>query len=154
MNKNGGFTLIELLVVVLIIGILAGVALPQYEKSVTKARFSEAIITVRFLREQQRLFYLANGRFAQTFDELGVDGFSGDTEFVKKDFSYGLRGYYGGSVQALYMRQPHVWIEVYGLDDRVVCTADKNNKKGNDLCRTYGPQEPSLDGDAWWSYRL
>jgi len=152
-NKKG-FTLIELLVVVLIIGILSAVALPQYTKAVQKARMTEAITLVRFLRDQQRLYQLANGNYASTFDELGADGFEGTADIRKKDFMYGLRRYYGGSVQAFYQKTPHIWIEAYGNDDRIVCTASKDNAEGNAFCRTYGPQEECLDGETWWSYRI
>ena len=65
-----GFTLIELLVVVLIIGILSAVALPQYTKSVEKARASEAVSMMKSLSAGFEEYVLANGTLPNSFEEL------------------------------------------------------------------------------------
>ena len=67
------FTLIELLVVVLIIGILAAIALPQYERAVEKSRLAEAKIILRHIADAQRAYYMTNGKYSENLDELGVD---------------------------------------------------------------------------------
>lgn len=67
-----GFTLIELLVVVLIIGILASVALPQYQTAVAKSRIAGLIALGRSLQEAQKLHYMENGVFTNDFNLLDV----------------------------------------------------------------------------------
>ncbi|MDY6128654.1 MAG: prepilin-type N-terminal cleavage/methylation domain-containing protein, partial [Elusimicrobiaceae bacterium] len=53
-SRLGGFTLVELLVVVLIIGILAAMAMPQYFKAVERARMAEAITLMDSIVKSQR----------------------------------------------------------------------------------------------------
>ena len=65
------FTLIELLVVVLIIGILAAVALPQYEKAVEKSRSREAILSLNAMWKNMQLCYLEFG--ATNYEECAVN---------------------------------------------------------------------------------
>lgn len=73
-NKKG-FTLIEMLVVVLIIGILAAVALPQYFKAVEKSRSSEALSvmgSISAAMERGRLVD-ANNHYPAALSELDIE---------------------------------------------------------------------------------
>src|ERR1700758_980679 len=62
-RSKGGFTLIELLVVVLIIGILAAIAVPQYFKVVEKGKASEGLATLDSLRSAQERYLAATGSY-------------------------------------------------------------------------------------------
>ncbi len=67
-----GFTLIELLVVVLIIGILAAVAFPQYQKAVVKSRFADALPNLHAVAQASQACYLEKGRWCE-FAELSLN---------------------------------------------------------------------------------
>ena len=63
----------ELLAVVLIIGILAAIALPQYRKAVMKARFSELKVFTRALAAAEDRYFFANNAYTTDISLLDID---------------------------------------------------------------------------------
>ncbi|MDE3277319.1 MAG: prepilin-type N-terminal cleavage/methylation domain-containing protein [Spirochaetota bacterium] len=94
LSRLGGFTLIELLVVVLIIGILAAMAMPQYFKAVERSRMTEAVAIMDSVAKAQRRKYMQRNTFTSNFEALDVapKGAKGENYYTKGDPETGRGG--------------------------------------------------------------
>ena len=82
-----GFTLIELLVVVLIVGILAAVAVPQYNRAVEKTRLVQLRVRLDALYKSAQLYELANGQWPSDVRELDLDVTSAAQEITQSELT-------------------------------------------------------------------
>ncbi|MCQ2410809.1 MAG: hypothetical protein MJ053_04890 [Elusimicrobiaceae bacterium] len=134
----------------LIIGILAAIALPQYQKTVMKSRVMQVLPFIRAVADAQQVYFLANGTYAQTVDELGVDFTcpEGWTCYVGTDSS----GDQYNKVEATHNDSQISVIRYYGapaaeslaeLQNQTYCFAATNNLKGIQVCKTFGPETGS-----------
>ena len=148
-SRLGGFTLIELLVVVLIIGILAGVALPQYQTAVAKSRLGAVMPVVKTMHDALEVYYLANGAYPPDAEYVALDvdfpSGCGETSTAYRRCKNGevydlldprLLATFGGNTKAKvgYL----MWLENSPHPGLKQCVAVTSVKAANSVCKSMG----------------
>ena len=152
MNKKG-FTLLELLVVVLIIGILAAVALPQYRVVVLKARTVKMWPIIEAIDKAEQAYHAVTGTWAQgDISVLDIDMPAGGTPSGENirypDGSYCRIPQLGGGLSikcyptknnGLNLERYFVPLEGEGLEgSRTLCWAKSTEPLYNKVCKSMG----------------
>lgn len=159
MYRNQGFTLIELLVVVLIIGILAAVALPQYQKAVRKSRSANTFVLLRSLKDAEERHYLANGEYTLDLDALDItppascrkhaSGFTCDGQGMTVSYGLSTGNFSHPNYYVVIAQESNPWIRwqwqldhASVLPGRKICfPRDADGEKGRNLCKAFGGVE-------------
>lgn len=165
--KNAGFTLIELLVVVLIVGILAAAAIPQYEKAVEKSRAAQAFVLARALHSAQESYKMANGDYTRSFKDLSI-GVPLGTEGANNcslnaseirygdDFAValGTTGQYTGDVAVVRNEGKYKCYAIGFIDGQMYCSEYPGRHTAKACARLFGASKLAFSTRNWNHYLL
>lgn len=139
---NKGFTLLELLVVVLIMGILASIAIPQYNRSVRRAELIEGLSQGKTILDSALRYRSSAGVMPSYFNELDV-GFTGlntDTSSMTEgNFTYllqtdGVR--VNSNLGGYYLQMQIPVVSDTGVSAPIYCCPTSGDKNGEWLCKS------------------
>ena len=148
MKNKKAFTLIELLVVVLIIGILAAVAVPQYQKAVFKARAAEALSLLSSFQKAWQVCKLeGNGNcwnYEKVWESLAIempgtvstDCIEDETCFHTKNWEVATSGdsIYAYPIEGSHVNNNLILFWGFGADTDIGCT---DNREQNENLKSY-----------------
>jgi type IV pilus assembly protein PilE len=154
MNRKKGFTLIELLVVVLIIGILAAIALPQYQVAVLKSRFATVMSNTKAIKNAAEMYYLIHGEYSVdnlTVLDIDMPGCSKGSDIIiciANNTSYNYNGNAATGqrydIMGMYdnIKDAYGFLGHYGrLRYTMVLDNDPSNDRGKIFCQIYDTKD-------------
>jgi type IV pilus assembly protein PilE len=159
-NKKA-FTLIELLVVVLIIGILAAIALPQYTLAVEKSRLMKLFPMMKSIAQAKELYRLATGQYTGDIDLLDIS-----VPYITKTL-HGTYYYYtfenisgklgvrndNNAITIIYVNEASNYLIDYYYNSHMILCYAAPDSKGEKICKSIGVFSQAAGGNNYYTIK-